>query len=129
MGHSLMVAPQGPGCGLGSQRIMVWKLQGRRSRKDPVQPPRSVVQEGQRENWRRLQEKQSPRKSASFPSGPEGENQTQDDDRCLAPEGILEKFGDGRWAPRASRSLRNKQNLWECRSVRVWVVGDELEFW
>lgn len=35
----------------------------------------------------------------------------------------------GAGVARASGILRNKQSLWECRSVRVWVVENELASW
>lgn len=35
----------------------------------------------------------------------------------------------GAGVTKASGILRNKQSLWECRSVRFWVMEDELASW
>lgn len=41
------------------------------------------------------------------------------DDRPWLPEDTIERFRDGGKGGRASSILRNKQSLWEYRSVRV----------
>lgn len=86
------------------------------ARRTAYQPPRSLVPRGRRKNLRRLQVKQSLRKSARFPSGQERETNAWRntgefaDNRPWIPEGTLEKFGNGRkWRTRTSIRLGNKQ--------------------
>ena len=99
--------------------------------KDP--DPRLAVSRCWRKIWGRLQEKPSPRKSARFTSGRERNKHLKNMQENLLMRDLgfqrthwkcLEMVGG---VARASIRLGNKQHLWGCRFVRVWVMENKLE--